>query len=83
MRITNILTVITLIISCTFAHGQETVTQPVGLAAYTLKLDNFERLTKSLKHFRIHYFSGSKAEREIDSLIIQKEAMLESHFDIL
>ena len=83
MRNLIIVTIIILGAFCSLSPVRADVDEPVGLAAYTLKLKNFEWLTKSSKHFRCHYLSDSKAEREIDSLIIRNEASLLSHLNIL
>jgi len=57
--------------------------EPVGLAAYTLEQAGLEWITHSTDHYRLHYLSGSTAEREIKSLAEKVEKILASHLALL
>jgi len=83
MRIIQLFTTIMLLTLGASLMAQPPVNEPVGLAAYTLKMPGFDWITKSTRHFRLHYLPGSAAERDLDALASQNEAFIARHLAML
>ncbi len=80
----SVLFMLIMLLATGLAAGADTASaEPVGLAAYTLGLSEFDWQTRSSQHYRIHYLPGSVAERQIDTLLERNEKYIDSHLAIL
>lgn len=83
MRYSLILFATLVLTGCADRVEPEPVNEPVGLAAYTLELPQFQWQTRTSAHFRIHFLPGSLAEKQIDSLLVANEKIIAEHLEIL
>ncbi|MEZ5357744.1 MAG: hypothetical protein R3F48_02865 [Candidatus Zixiibacteriota bacterium] len=74
---------ITAVFYCLTGGAAISANEPVGLAAYTLGLPQFDWQTRTSEHFRIHYLPNSAAASVIDELIDRNERTLRNHLSIL
>lgn len=83
MKFCNKLLCILVIIPLLLATGEAKDFAPKGLAKYTFELKQFDWITVTTDHFRIHFLPESRTSHEIDALSLLNEAIVENHLSLL